>query len=330
MADLNNLMLGASVSLKAAVDVLGRYADCDAPVLIEGETGTGKELAARQIHYGGVRRARSFVPVNCGALQDPLIESELFGHRRGAFTDARTSRAGLVEHARGGTLFLDEVDALSPKGQVTLLRFLQDRQYRPVGDSESVQADVRVVAATNASLDALVHDGRFRHDLYYRLSPLCVRLPPLRERGADVALLARHFLDHCARRMGAAPKRWSADALDLLAAYAWPGNVRELENVVLRAFLHSGGGEVGSMELRAALPALRETVAVSRRDSEAISPFMQAKARAIALFERDYLTELMRQCGGNVSLAARLCHTERRQLGKLLKKHGLAGNAPGS
>ena len=324
MTDLDELMIGASESLCAAVRLLRRYADCDAPVLIEGETGTGKELAARQLHYAGPRRARAFVPVNCGALPDTLIEAELFGHRRGAFTDARTARAGLVDHARGGTLFLDEVDALSGKGQVTLLRFLQDRCYRPVGESQSVQADVRVVAATNTPLESLVRAGRFRHDLYYRLSPLCVCLPPLRERGGDVAQLAQHFLDQAARRMGAAAKRWSAQALQRLRAYAWPGNVRELENVSLRAFLHGSQEEIGVAELSLVLPALAAAEPAAAQDG-AISPFTVAKARAIATFERGYLTELMRHSYGNVSEAARLCGTERRQLGKLLKKHGIDG-----
>lgn len=327
MADVDDLMIGTSESLEAAVRVLRRYADCDAPVLIEGETGTGKELAARRIHYGGPRRGRPFVPVNCGALPETLIESELFGHRRGAFTDARVSRAGLVDHARGGTLFLDEVDALSAKGQVTLLRFLQDQRYRPVGESESMQADVRVVAATNASIEALVREGRFRHDLYYRLSPLCVRLPPLRDRGGDVTLLARHFLGQAARRMGATAKCWSGEALALLRAYTWPGNVRELENVALRAFLLAAGSEVGASELAAALPALTCTRVVPPADEAAAASFTQAKAHAIASFERNYLIELMRRCSGNVTRAASLCRTERRQLGKLLKKHGLAGEA---
>ena len=319
------VMLGQSKAMQSVRAQLQRYAGHNVQVLIEGETGTGKELAAREIHYDSARRDHPFVPVNCGAIPDSLIENELFGHGRGAFTDAKAAQPGLIDHARGGTLFLDEVDALSAKGQVTLLRFLQDQRYRPVGESESMQADVRVVAATNASIEALVREGRFRHDLYYRLSPLCVRLPPLRDRGGDVALLARHFLGQAARRMGAAAKCWSGEALALLQAHAWPGNVRELENVALRAFLLAAGSEVGAAELAAALPALTCARAAPPAEDATGASFTQAKAHAIASFERNYLIELMRRCSGNVTQAATLCRTERRQLGKLLKKHGLAG-----
>jgi DNA-binding NtrC family response regulator len=354
-------MIGRSRQFNAMLAQLRRFATCAAPVLLEGETGTGKELAAREIHYAGPRRDKPFVPVNCGAIPDSLAESELFGHRRGAFTDAKSAQPGMIEHARGGTLFLDEVDSLSTKAQVTLLRFLQDSEYRPVGGGPLLSADVRVIAATNASLQTLVDKGRFRRDLFYRLNPLYVRLPALREREGDAALLADYFLDVAARRLNVTTKMWTAEARCTLIAYGWPGNVRELENVALRACLCADGPEVGLRELASAEPAMladaqrhavREMpatydVSIGAADDLDIDDetdeddcaaletradvthafradsFSAAKASAIESFERGYLTELMRRTAGNVSAAARLSCVERRQLGKMLKRRGI-------
>jgi DNA-binding NtrC family response regulator len=320
-------MIGEAPSFQTAVALLQRFARCDAHVLIEGETGTGKELAAREIHYGSPRHVRAFVPVSCGALPEALVENELFGHSSGAYTDAKSTQPGLVDLAEGGTLFLDEVDTLTRKGQVTLLRFLQDREYRPVGSARVRTADVRVVAATNASLQELVDAGRFRRDLLYRLNPLSVRLPPLRERAGDVALLAAHFVDAAARRLGCCHVPRLADgALARLEAYAWPGNVRELESVLFRAVLLSAGADLDADALVESAPdgvcrAAREPAPAP--GPHEITLFSSAKSRALVEFERGYLTSLMRRSNGNVTLAARLSGTERRQLGKLLKKHGL-------
>ncbi len=317
-------MLGQSRAIQATRAQLRRYAGCDVQVLIEGETGTGKELAAREIHYDSARRDHPFVPVNCGAIPDSLIENELFGHGRGAFTDAKAAQPGLIDHARGGTLFLDEVDALSDKGQVTLLRFLQDSEYRPVGGGATRVSDARIIAATNASLERQVAAGRFRRDLHYRLNALYLRLPPLRERENDVALLARHFIQAVAQRLHGPPKHWGSDAIEALAAYAWPGNVRELDNIVLRAYMASEGTEISLADLIAAEPAFTGTASLPRRRAnEPDLGFSAAKFNAIRKFEHDYLTQLMRQACGNISAAARLSGTERRQLGKLLLKHGI-------
>lgn len=320
------MIVGESDASRAMLSSLRRFAACGVPVLLEGETGTGKELAAREIHYAGPRARKPFVPVNCGALPDTLIESELFGHQRGAFTDARTEQPGLVELAHGGTLFLDEVDALSPKAQVTLLRFLQDHEYRPVGGRVARTADVRVIAATNAPLEAYSQSGRFRRDLYYRLNALHLRLAPLRERRADIVLLAQHFLAAAVRQLGTAPKYWSEAALAALVAHAWPGNVRELENIALRACVDCDGDEVGLVELGAsdAVFAVGASAPVTVRGSADDASFSASKARAIAAFERTYLTRLLQAAGGNVTAAARQAEIERRQLGKLLKKHGIA------
>lgn len=318
------VMLGQSKAMQAVRAQLQRYAGCDVQVLIEGETGTGKELAAREIHYASTRRDHPFVPVNCGAIPDSLIENELFGHGRGAYTDAKAAQPGLVDHARGGTLFLDEVDTLSDKGQVTLLRFLQDNEYRPVGGGAARVSDARIIAATNANLEQRVTEGRFRRDLHYRLNALRLHLPPLRERDDDVALLARHFLVVTANRLRGPTRHWGEDALAALQTHAWPGNVRELDNIVLRAYLGSDEPLIGLAELVAVEPTFAGAPAVPRTVAhEPGLAFSAAKLHAIHSFERDYLTRLMHHARGNISAAARLSGTERRQLGKLLKKHSI-------
>lgn len=359
-------MIGESAGFIAAHRLLRRYAACNAPVLIEGETGTGKELAAREIHYASARSLGPFVPVNCGALPDSLLESELFGHRRGAFTDARSSEPGLVEYARGGSLFLDEIDSLSPRAQTTLLRFLQNGEFRAVGERPLRTADVRIIAATNVSLADTVEAGRFRRDLFYRLNPLYVTLPPLRSRDHDVVLLARHLLDEIVRRLGLPVRRWRDSGLEALTRHDWPGNVRELENLVLRLCMQCDGETLGHDELAQVEPAIwggtqttphvaatgatGATTALGmrrRRDDidafatdahddmpahevlPAGSEFAVAKRRAIAHFERDYLIALMRRADGNISRAAMLSGTERRQLGKMLKRHGIERHCVG-
>jgi DNA-binding NtrC family response regulator len=306
-------MLGDSPPFRHTLELLGRVARYDAAVLIEGETGTGKELAARAIHYDGPRRARPFVPVNCGALPDSLIENELFGHCRGAYTGADSDEPGIVAGANGGTLFLDEVDSLSARAQVALLRFLEDQHYRPVGGRSYRRADVRIVSASNRSLADLVQSGRFRPDLLYRLSVMRVRLPPLRERDGDVALLARHFVQRFSTRFQKPALPFSAGALAWMHAYHWPGNVRELENVVCQAFLLATGPDIE-------IPSSAEPAGAQAIE---IATYRRAKQRAIVEFEKDFLARVIRRTDGNVSLAARLVQTERRHLGRLLKKHGL-------
>jgi DNA-binding NtrC family response regulator len=309
-------IVGASACHGRMLVQLARIAASEAPALIEGETGSGKEVAARAIHYGGPRRSGPFVPVNCGALPDTLIESELFGVERGAFTDARRSRRGLVAEAAGGTLFLDEVDALSAKAQVTLLRFLQDQWYRPVGTTREERTDVRLIAAANRPLDTLVQRELFRADLLYRLKVLTLALPPLRERDDDVELLARHFIEQFAVKYGVPAKHLSPATLDWMHGYGWPGNVRELENWVHRRFLMCDGGWLTHED--APSPAVVDD------PSPPTPAFQAAKAEAVRRFERDYLARVLEQAQGNVTRAARMACKERRAFGKLLKKHGLA------
>jgi len=309
-------LIGSSPAFIDMLRFICRYADCEAPILIQGETGTGKELVARALHYLSGRAAHAFIPVNCGALPDSLVESELFGHERGAFTDAHTAQKGLVAQAAGGTLLLDEIDSLSSKAQVTLLRFLQDRQYRPVGGERQIKADVRVVAATNADLATEARAGRFRQDLYYRLDVVSFAMPPLRERGDDIVDLANHLIGRFALQHGRPPKALHPDTAAWLPYYAWPGNVRELENLLLREFLCTDGEFVSIAPMGDLMPAPRA------RGTTKGQTFKLAKASAVAEFERSYLSEMLVRTSGNISLAARLAEKDRGAFNKLVKKYG--------
>ncbi len=308
------MMIGRSAAFVRAVRLLERFAASDAPVLIEGETGTGKELAARFVHYGGARRAGPFVPINCGAIPDALLENELFGHERGAFTDARGESRGCVALAHGGTLFLDEIDALTPKGQVALLRFLQDRTYRPLGGGIECRADVRVVAASNASLERLADRGTFRRDLLFRLKLLFIEMPRLRVRTGDVPLLTDHFVEECSRAYAVPPRRVDPEARAWLERQEWPGNVRELQNVVHRAVLLCDGPAIAVADLA----AVDEDPAAADGETR---QYRSAKAAAMEAFHRRFLLEVIRAAAGNLSFAARLCGADRRVLGRLLKRY---------
>ena len=315
-------MVGKSAAFLKMTALIAKIADCDAPVLLEGETGTGKELVARAIHYQGKRRDLPFVPVNCGAIPDVLIENELFGHRKGAFTDARGDQPGLIAHARSGTLFLDEVDALSPKGQVTLLRFLQDQHYRPLGDPREHATDVRIMAASNVSLAKLAEAGQFRTDLLYRLKILFLELPPLRERPGDPVLLAEHFARVCSQRFGKPLKTFHPDMLAWIAAYPWPGNIRELENWVYREVLLADGPVIHPGPVDRA-PMERRRRGDRRRLEIDELDYAAARAKVLEDFETQFLASVLAKAEGNVTAAANLAGTERRYLGKLLKKRGL-------
>jgi len=308
-------LIGRSPCFLAALLQIKRYAACDATVLIEGETGTGKELAARAIHYLSRRRNLPFIPLNCGAIPENLVESELFGHARGAFTDAKEARTGLIAQAKGGTLFLDEVETISPRAQVALLRFLQDKEYRPVGGASVTDANVRIVAASNADLKSLVNQGSFRVDLLYRLDVLSVQLPPLRNRGGDAALLADVFVDRLNGQSDVGRKVLHASAARVLDARPWPGNVRELENLIQREYVLASGSVIEIPDPSGAAPADEQRAATE--------PFRVAKARAVAQFERTYMSALLARTHGNLSLAARLAGKDRSDIGRLVRKHGL-------
>ena len=288
----------------------------DGTALITGETGTGKELIARAIHYMSRRADFPFVPINCGALPEALIEAELFGHERGSFTGADARRVGLLKEAEGGTVCLDELDSLTTRGQVALLRVLQDRRFRAVGGSREQAANVRFIGVTNAPLQDLMHRGRFRADLYYRLCVFSLHVPPLRDRREDVIPLAEHFLRKHPPTGRLVPRLNDAARAALLA-YGWPGNVRELENLILRAAQLSTGDFVDAAAL--GLPSPTANLA-----AESIAnSFTASKRRAIETFEHRFLLRLMSEQAGNVSRAARAVGKDRRDLGKLLKKYGI-------
>lgn len=317
-------LIGNSPVFREMLEILHKVAGYDASVLITGETGSGKELAARAIHYLSARRDKPFIPVNCGALPDHLIENELFGHNRGAYTDARESQAGLIAQAEGGTLFLDEVDALSQKAQVSLLRFLQDGQYRPLGSSRTEIAQVRILAASNVELEQLVEEGHFRADLHFRLNVIELPVPPLRARGGDVALLARHFIAEAACRYKIPAKELHPDTLEWLASQPWPGNIRELRNRIQREFLLA---DSPLLHIRAPTPSNERRRQPDRRHgiTDTLN-FNEAKQCVLRSFERSHLQRLMRESAGNVSRAARMAGKERRALGKLLKKYQIEAN----
>ena len=333
-----NNLLGESPAFRRLLGQVARFARCDATVLISGETGTGKELTARAIHYQSGRADGPFIPINCGSLPDALFGSELFGHTRGAFTDAYESRLGLVAQAEDGTLFLDELETLSCAGQVALLRFLQDHEYRPLGAARARIANVRVLGATNADLADLVRDGKFRQDLLYRLNVLTLGVPPLRERADDALVLAQSFLKKLCGQYELPARHFHPEAVAALCAYEWPGNVRELENLLHREFLLADGDELRlpSLPRSAGLDRrlnLRRSTDVSRDDTQVAEvpaaamsaatgvAFRDAKARAIADFEREYVRHLLQQSAGNVSLAARLAGKERSRFNRLVRKY---------
>jgi DNA-binding NtrC family response regulator len=334
IAKLN--LLGDSPAFRALLGQIERFARCDATVLIDGETGTGKELAARAIHYLSARGEGPFVPINCGAIPEQLIGSELFGHSRGAFTDAREARQGLIARAESGTLFLDELETLSAAGQVALLRFLQDHEYRPIGATQSRLANLRVVGATNANLAALAKQGAFRQDLLYRLNVLTLDVPPLRARGDDAVLLAQAFLKTLCTRYQQPPRRLSADARAAVRKHDWPGNVRELENLIHREFLLTDEPELTLSALPRPSPLDAERRSGFRRSGDSpaaganarpelvCAEFRAAKALAIAEFEKEYVCRLLQRAGGNVSLAARLAGKERSRFNRLVRKYRIS------
>jgi DNA-binding NtrC family response regulator len=312
--------LGESPAMREIYSIIERVAASSVDVLVTGETGTGKELVARAIHAASRRAAGPFVPVDCGAIPDALMESELFGHERGAFTGADARRMGLIEFADGGTLFLDEVGELPLPLQAKLLRVLQERRVRRVGARQENPVDVRVVAATSRPIDAMVAAGEFRRDLFYRINVVRVDLPPLRARGDDIGLLAEHFANKAAQEMGRPIGGLSTDVYQVLKNYDWPGNVRELQNVVRRAVAMTRSTTAGIDDLP------DEVVTAAGRtagpEAEAVG-FFAKRAEHVARFEREFLTDLLTRHLGDVSAAAREAQLPRGTLYRLLKNHAL-------
>jgi DNA-binding NtrC family response regulator len=314
-----SLLVGASNAMRRLRDTVERLAQQDVSILIQGESGTGKELVARALHQLGGRRVRRFVALNCGAIPEALIDSELFGHVKGAFTGATVDRAGVFVEADGGTLFLDEIGDMPLPVQARLLRVLQESEVRAVGGSGVRSVDVRVIAASHLELRTAVQQNRFREDLYYRLNVVVISVPPLRERDGDVPLLAAHFLK---KHGGGEPPALAPDALDALASYAWPGNVRELENAVLHALAMHHGDAIGAEVLPHAV-AGRPTGKRDRQDDDEVVPLTEAKRRATAEFEKRYLVRLMQRAKGSVSEAARIAGLDRANFRRLLQRHAI-------
>ena len=315
-------LIGNSPVFTRMLNLVQRLASCDATVLIEGETGTGKEMVARSIHYNSDRKGDPFIPVNCGALPDELMENELFGHVKGAFTDAKLSSKGVVAQAEKGTLFLDEVEALSAKGQVALLRFLEEHEYKPVGSEKTLFANTRIVAATNKSLPKLIESGQFREDLYYRLNVVSIALPSLNDRIGDIEVLSEYFMELYRELYSQQHKVIHPETMFLMETYPWPGNVRELENFLHREFLLSESEVIKVAKIiRGDGDDDQEEFQLPSFSSE--KNFTQAKTRVINVFEKQFLQNLMLETNGNVTYAARQAGKERRALGKLLKKHGI-------
>ncbi len=317
-------MVGNSPVMRAVFKMVEAVAPTDTTVLIRGESGSGKELVARALHLRSPRKNKPFVAVNCSALSETLLDSELFGHVKGAFTGALAQKRGLFEAAHGGTLFLDEIGDVPLATQVRLLRALQEGEIKRVGANESIPVDVRVIAATHVNLEDARKQGRFRDDLYFRLSVIPLTLPSLRERPEDVPLLARHFLTRFSTRMGKKLSGFSPDALASLSRYSWPGNVRELENVVERAVVLSPGPVVEMENLPAEIQSAKRPASVDvtfLRLTE--MGFAQAKALSVAAFERRYLSTLLERTGGNISQAALAAGMDRSNFKRLLREHEL-------
>ena len=306
-------LIGNSGAMQAVYDLIAQVSGSDATVLIRGESGTGKELVAHAIHYSSRRAAKPFIKVNCAALPETVIESELFGHEKGAFTGAVSARKGRFELADGGTLFLDEVGDLSTGLQIKLLRVLQEREFERVGGASTLKVDVRLIAATNVELEKLIASGRFRQDLYYRLNVFPIHIPPLRERKTDILQLADFFVEKYGRANQKQVRRISTPAIDMLMSYHWPGNVRELENCVERAVLLSEDDVIHGHHLPPSLQTAEASGTV----------FRGRLASNLAGVERELILEALKSCRGNMATAAKALGVSERIMGLRVRKYGI-------
>jgi DNA-binding NtrC family response regulator len=318
-------IVGHAPGLERVLEVVEKVADTDSTILITGESGTGKELIARALHYNSRRADRMFVTVNCGAIPEELLESELFGHVRGAFTNAVSHREGRFAIADGGTLFLDEIGDMSPSLQVKLLRVLQDRSFEPVGSSKTVRVDVRVVAATHQDLSQAIREGRFREDLYYRLNVIPIEVPPLRERREDIPLLVHHFLELHAREKERKVTGIAPEALTRLAEYSWPGNVRELENLMERLVVLRGEGEIQLADLP---EALRAAPGASLPRAPQVPAGGLSFNEVVERIETDLILQALERTAWNKNQAARLLGLHRTTLLEKIKRKGLEQPRP--
>ncbi len=313
-------IIGNSEAITQVFDLIRKISNTSANILITGESGTGKELVAQCIHANSNRSHKPFVPLNCGGLPENLVESELFGHTKGAFTDAKQNRVGLIEHARGGTFFLDEIGELPMPLQVKFLRVLEDHKIRRLGSNEEIEIDIRLISATNQHIEALIKEGKFREDLFYRINTFEIHLPPLRERQGDIQLLAHHFLNYFAETSEKAAQGISTEAMDVLCEYNWPGNVRELMHVMERAVALSDADTIKLEDLPENLVTQTADNIVSVQTD---LPFQEAKDAVIEKFEQTFIDRLLKAHNGNVSRAARQNGMNRHRLQRLISKYAI-------
>ena len=327
------------LNMKKKITALSNYT---ATVLISGETGTGKELVARGLHYSGQHSGKPFIAVNCSTFSDDLFASELFGHKKGAFTDAKSDKEGLLSSIDGGTIFLDEIDCLSLKSQASLLRVLQESEYRPIGSNQVLKVNVRFIAATNSNLKDKIKEGLFRQDLYFRIYILSIEIPSLRERKTDIPLLVNHFIAKLNKLYMSNKKSASTNFMNYLLNYTWPGNVRELENCIHRHYLLSQGDiidiqpkyesnlQLSKQNTENEINNSSDTITVSLKiiedESNEFLNFANAKKITIEKFEAKFVSRLLYICKGNVTKAAELCGKERRAFGKMVKKYNIKDN----
>ncbi|OGP08886.1 MAG: hypothetical protein A2048_02290 [Deltaproteobacteria bacterium GWA2_45_12] len=314
-------IVGQSQKLKAVLDMVTNVVQSDTTVLILGESGTGKELVAKALHQLSHRKDKPFVAIHCAAMPETLLESELFGYVRGSFTDAGDDKEGLFEVANGGIVFLDEIGEMTLTTQVKLLRVLQEGEVRRVGDTVSKKVDVRIVAATNSDLTDMVAKGLFREDLFYRLNVIAVTLPPLRERGEDIILLANHFLHKIASKLNKPVHKLSVDALEALKVYPWPGNIRELENTIERAVVLSEEDTIRAKNLTPSILSRSFYTPPVPNENLSFLAYKEAKKRAVDQFNSGYITDLVDRCQGNMTQAALKAGMDRSNFKKIFKKY---------
>jgi DNA-binding NtrC family response regulator len=313
-------LVGSSPAMQRVYQTIQMIAKTDVTVLITGESGTGKDLAGRAIHRLSHRSNQPYVTVNCPTLPENILESELFGYKKGAFTDASSDKMGLFEEARGGSIYLDEIGDIAPFIQTKLLRVLQEKEIKPLGQTKSIKVDVRVIASTNRDLKEKIRQQKFREDLFYRLNVLTVHMPPLRERKEDIPLLAEHFLNHYCQEFGKPLKSFPPEFMDLLLRRNWEGNVRELENIVNRAILLSAGDVIKPYEIGWTSEATDSCVV--RREISRMH-YREAKEEVLHRFHAAYVGDLLRRNNGNVTRSARECELERQALQQILRRYGI-------
>jgi two-component system nitrogen regulation response regulator NtrX len=324
---LSGVMVGDSPGMNRVRELIARVGPTDSRVLITGESGVGKELVAAAIHSGSARRDRPFVRVNCAAIPRDLVESEMFGHEKGAFTGATERRIGRFELAHTGTLFLDEVGDLGPEAQAKLLRAIEAREIERVGGGQPIKVDTRIIAATNKDLSRAVAEGKFREDLFFRLNVIPLAVPPLRERPSDIASLVRHFSAMHLAKTGQAPPRWTPDAMAALERHRWPGNIRELANIVERLAILHPGTEVSDEGIRGVLPVDRASNAAPLPDPTALD---RSLSDTLDEYERMLIARALSMASGNVAEAARKLKTDRPNLYRRMRRLGLGGGNPGT